>query len=335
MAIDVLVLGGAGVDTIVYVPELPLSYADSYMVPAIEARPGQTGDNVALNLRALGLKAHLMDLLGDDHEGRLVRGLHDDRATFFHTISGTKRAVNLVDPSGRRLSLYDISRGHESDRLPQAELATLAGSARHVHVSITHPCQHALETVASSGATISTDLHNWDGLNPYHEQFAHAADIVFMSATALTDHEKVMRSVLEKGRAQVVIATAGADGGYLLTRAAHPVSGGSGAANRVSEAAHAAGGGSAANLVSEAAHAIGSGSGAAHPVGRAGQAESVGVVLHFPAAPLPAVAVDSNGAGDAFVAGFLAAWLSGSSYVDSARAGAERGALACTVIGVP
>ena len=56
---DVLVLGGAGVDTIVYVPELPLPYADSYMVPAIEMRAGQTGDGVALGLAALGLRTGL------------------------------------------------------------------------------------------------------------------------------------------------------------------------------------------------------------------------------------------------------------------------------------
>lgn len=41
--IDVLVLGGAGVDTIVHVPELPLPFSDSYMIrPGITARAGQS-----------------------------------------------------------------------------------------------------------------------------------------------------------------------------------------------------------------------------------------------------------------------------------------------------
>lgn len=54
-AYDVLVLGGSGVDTIVYVPELPLPYADSYMIrPGIETRAGQTGDFVALGLSSWG-----------------------------------------------------------------------------------------------------------------------------------------------------------------------------------------------------------------------------------------------------------------------------------------
>lgn len=49
--------------------------------------------------------------------------------------------------------------------------------------------------------SISTDLHNWDGANPYHEAFAHEADIVFLSTTALTDTEGTMRRTAERGRA--------------------------------------------------------------------------------------------------------------------------------------
>jgi sugar/nucleoside kinase (ribokinase family) len=218
--IDVLVLGGAGVDTIVYVPELPLPYADSYMIEdGIRARPGQTGDFVALGLGALGLRIHHLDMLGDDPEGDLVRALHRDKGIELTAIpqpAGTKRAVNLVGPDGRRLSLYDTSRGHPDDRIPEDVLRPLAEASRHVHVSITQPCGHALPLLRESGATISTDLHNWDGENPYHEPFAHAADVVFLSATALTDPEAVMRRIAERGRAEVVVATAGADGAHLL-----------------------------------------------------------------------------------------------------------------------
>lgn len=52
-----------------YVPELPLPYADSYMIDGgIRARAGQTGDFVALGLVALGLRVHHLDFLGDDPE---------------------------------------------------------------------------------------------------------------------------------------------------------------------------------------------------------------------------------------------------------------------------
>ncbi|MFI8530465.1 PfkB family carbohydrate kinase [Streptomyces aquilus] len=217
---DVLVLGGAGVDTIVHVPELPLPYADSYMIePGIVSRAGQSGDFVALGVHALGLRAHHLDVVGDDHEGDLVRALHRDRGIPFTEVrsaSGTKRAVNLVGPDGRRLSLYDITRGQDADRFPEDTLRTLAGAARHAHVVITHPCAHALPVLREAGVTVSTDLHIWDGENPYHEAFALAADLVFLSTTALADPEATMRDVAARGRAGVVVATAGAQGAYLL-----------------------------------------------------------------------------------------------------------------------
>ncbi|KOU60893.1 sugar kinase [Streptomyces sp. MMG1533] len=217
---DVLVLGGAGVDTIVHVPELPLPFADSYMIrPGIETRAGQSGDFVALGLSALGLRTHHLDMIGDDHEGDLVRALHRDRDIPFTAVlqpCGTKRAVNLVGPDGRRLSLYDISRSQESDRLPEATVRELAAACRHAHVVITHPCAYALPLLREAGVTISTDLHDWDGANPYHEAFALEADLVFLSTAALAEPERTMRDIAERGRARIVVATAGADGAYLL-----------------------------------------------------------------------------------------------------------------------
>ena len=217
---DVLVLGGAGVDTIVYVPELPLPYADSYMIESgIRTRAGQTGDFVALGLTALGLRVHHLDMLGEDPEGDLVRALHRDNGIALTAVphpAGTKRAVNLVGPDGRRLSLYDVSRTQGEDRFPKDTVRALAAASRHAHVAITQPCAHALPVLREAGVTVSTDLHDWDGKNTYHEPFAYAADVVFLSAAALADPERTMRRIADRGRAEVVVATAGAKGAYLL-----------------------------------------------------------------------------------------------------------------------
>ncbi|MFE6406611.1 PfkB family carbohydrate kinase [Streptomyces sp. NPDC057837] len=276
--IDVLVLGGAGVDTIVHVPELPVPYADSHMIrPGIVTRAGQSGDFVALATSALGLRTHHLDLLGDDPEGELVRALHRDRGIPLTAVPqplGTKRAVNLVGPDGRRLSLYDATRSAETDRLPEATLRDLAAVSRHAHVVITQPCVHALPVLRAAGVTISTDLHDWDGANPYHEPFAHQADLVFLSAAALDDPEAAMRRIAGRGRARAVVATAGAAGAYLLAD---------------------------------------------------------GELTHVPAAVPPAPVVDSNGAGDAFAAAFLHAWLAGAPPRRCALYGTVAGAYACTV----
>ncbi|MFF9473780.1 adenosine kinase [Streptomyces roseolus] len=279
-AYDVLVLGGAGVDTIVYVPELPLPYADSYMIrPGIEARAGQTGDFVALGVSSLGLRTHHIDLVGDDHAGDLVRAFHRDRGIGLTEVpqpAGTKRAVNLVSPDGRRLSLYDDSRSRESDRLPEDLVRELAAASRHAHVSITYPCAFTLPLLREAGLTVSTDLHDWDGANPYHEPFAYGADVVFLSTTALPDPVATMRRILERGRAEAVVATAGAEGSYLLTRAG-------------------------------------------------------GEPLHVPAVAPRGPVVDSNGAGDAYAAGFLFGRLTGEPPERCALYGAVAGAHACTV----
>ncbi|GHH95853.1 adenosine kinase [Streptomyces capillispiralis] len=217
---DVLVLGGAGVDTIVHVPELPVPLADSHMIrPGIVTRAGQSGDFFALGTSALGLRTHHLDLIGDDHEGDLVRALHRDHGIALTAVPqpcGTKRAVNLVGPDGRRLSLYDATRWAETDRLPEETVRGLAAASRHAHVVITQPCDRALPVLRETGVTISTDLHDWDGANPYHEPFALAADLVFLSAAALPDPEATMRRITARGRARIVVATAGAEGAYLL-----------------------------------------------------------------------------------------------------------------------
>ncbi|MDX3381062.1 adenosine kinase [Streptomyces niveiscabiei] len=275
--IDVLVLGGAGVDTIIPVPALPLPYADSHMVDGIHARAGQTGDFVALGLTALGMAVHHLDFLGDDPEGGLVRDFHREHGialTALPQAAGTKRATNLVSPDGRRLSLYDTSRTRFDDRFPEDTLRELAARSRQVHVSLTQPCADALPALRETGAPLSTDLHDWDGDNPYHEPFALAADLVFLSAAALTDVEATMRRIARDGRARTVVVTAGDKGAYLLTD---------------------------------------------------------GALTHVPASVPPASVVDSNGAGDAFAAGFLYGTLTGATPRESAQYGARAGAYACTV----
>jgi sugar/nucleoside kinase (ribokinase family) len=55
---------------------------------------------------------------------------------------------------------------------------------------------------------------------------------------------------------------------------------------------------------------------------------------HYPAVEPPAAVVDSNGAGDAFVSGYLHRWLAGAPLAESVAAGLVAGALACTTPGV-
>ncbi|WP_231950587.1 carbohydrate kinase family protein [Allokutzneria albata] len=279
--LDVLVVGGVGVDTIVRVPELPLPMRDSIMVPPIEQYLAHTGNGVALGCHHLGLRTHFADVIGEDAEGAKVLETYASVGLSFAHVthpSGTRRSVNLVDKRGNRLSLYDGRHPFEMEVGPELYRPAI-GRARHVHVSIMNWARHALADAVAAGVTTSTDLHDWDGENEYHQDFAYGADLVFVSTSALDDRvEEVTSDILDRGRARAVIAMAGGEGSYLRLP---------------------------------------------------GQP-----LKHVPPVPLaPEEVVDTNGAGDSYVAGFLYAHLAGRSWDEAVRAGSFAGAHAVRTAG--
>ncbi|GAB3280289.1 sugar kinase [Actinocorallia lasiicapitis] len=214
---DVLVIGGAGVDTIVTVPgRLPLPYADSVMTPGITDYVGHTGNGVALGCRALGMAVRIVDFLGDDPQGALVRerlAAAGVETLFVHSELGTRRAVNLVDAEGRRMSFYD-GRDAPGLRLPDGLVEGIA--ARHVHVSIMDYARHVYPL--PEGVTTSTDLHDWDGEDAYQRDFALKSDVVFVSGTALKDEAATVGRIFADGVARIVVVMDGEHGGRYATR---------------------------------------------------------------------------------------------------------------------
>ncbi|MGS2615985.1 carbohydrate kinase family protein [Micromonospora sp. LZ34] len=271
---DLLVIGGLGVDVRVRVPALPLPAADSVTVDPIDLRIGNTGAGVALAAHALGLRVAVLDVLGADPAGDVVRAAL--ARTGVHTVlaedpAGTRRSVNLVDPAGRRMSLYDPRPWRGPAPFAPAELTGLVRDAAHVHLSImdwTLGLLPALRGALSAGAAISTDLHDWDGANPYHRPFAEVTDLVLVSGVRLAGSAAPLAAALAP---RTVVVTRGAAGAEL-----HP------GGNRV------------------------------------------------PAATPPGPVVDTNGAGDAFAAGLIAARLRGAALPDAAAYAARVAAAACT-----
>ncbi|MET8094372.1 carbohydrate kinase family protein [Micromonospora sp. NPDC005220] len=216
--IDLLVLGGLGVDVRVRVPALPLPAADSHTVEPIELRIGNTGAGVALAARALGLRVLVVDTLGADPAGELVRAALTRAgvpALLAESRAGTRRSVNLVDPDGRRTSLYDPRPWQGAPPFSVPELAALVRDARHVHLSIMDwavPLLPAVRAAIPVGVALSTDLHDWDGENTYHQPFAEVADLVLMSGVRLGHRAASLAGTLVP---RTVVVTRGADGAEL------------------------------------------------------------------------------------------------------------------------
>ncbi|RUL90872.1 PfkB family carbohydrate kinase [Verrucosispora sp. FIM060022] len=215
---DLLVLGGLGVDIRVRVPDLPLPVVDSVTVEPIDLRIGNTGAGVVLAAHALGLRVAVVDTLGTDSAGDVVRaalsrtGVH---AVLASTPAGTRRSVNLVDPAGRRMSLYDPRPSDGTAPIPVAQVATLVEQATHVHLSIMNWVRDllpALGDMLGEGVGSSTDLHDWDGQNPYHRPFAEIAELVLVSGVTLGDRSTAVGAALAP---RPVLVTWGADGADL------------------------------------------------------------------------------------------------------------------------
>lgn len=217
----VLVAGGVGIDTIVRVPSLPLALADSIHVEPVVDYVAHTGNGVALGLLALGHRPVLVDFIGNDPQAALVHARYRERGLEFDYLvheSGTRRSVNLVEPGGRRLSLYD-GRHPDTLRMPRDFYLPRMRQAEHVHITIMPWASELYDDAHALGLPISTDLHDWDGSNPYYHPFAYRSDLVFLSAAVLGDGVfETMRAIMREGRAQVVVATAGAGGSHSLER---------------------------------------------------------------------------------------------------------------------
>lgn len=214
-----LVIGGTGVDTVVPVADLPVLGADSARPQGpIEDHVSHTGTCVALALHALGEQVTVIDTVGDDELGARVRAAFQKWGIGLRTApapAGTRRAVNLMSPDGRRLSLYD-GRDVPGYRLPEEYYLPLPAGVRHVHLTIMDWARHLIPALRAAGVTISTDLHDWDGDNPHHLDFALGADLVFVSGVQLADGAAAR--VLAGGVASRVVVTHGGKGADLHTR---------------------------------------------------------------------------------------------------------------------
>ncbi len=286
--LDILVVGGVGVDTIVRVPEIAIGEGDSLGVEPIRDYVAHTGNGVALGSLHLGLATRFIDYIGEDQQGELIlRRYAEEGLDFRHLVSprGTPRSVNLVDDAGRRYSFYDGR--HSPDlRIPRDFYLPHLAQADHVHMSITNINRDMHDDLERLGLPVSTDLHAWDGEAEHHKEYALRADTVFLSAAKLGGSpEKAMRWILDNGRASLVIATDGERGGYVLERGGELTA-----------------------------------YGAIDPVA----ALSAAVPEWATWRP-----VDSNGAGDAFVSGFLWARRRGDGLAAAIDAGRVAGAFAC------
>jgi sugar/nucleoside kinase (ribokinase family) len=119
-----------------------------------------------------------------------------------------------MDPGGRRISF--LMQGPLGPTVDYAALETAIAAADVVYLGVVDYARHLVPLVRQRRRPIWTDLHDYDGSNPYFEDFIEAAEVVLLSADRLSDPRAVMTALRNRGK-RLVVCTLGERGAFALT----------------------------------------------------------------------------------------------------------------------
>jgi sugar/nucleoside kinase (ribokinase family) len=262
----IVVAGPAAWNTMVLLDRLPEPRPHAVFARGSVRTLGGTSAGKVLHLSDLGVAATIVADVGTDPEGDLILaalGHARGAEVLARRVAGpSEQHLNLMTDAGERLSIYLALPGPSPEPDPAA--VSRVARAEHVVLDLGAVGRNLLPAAVASGATLWTDLHDYDGVAEFRQPFADACSYVFLNDDGTDDHRELMTSLLERG-ASTVVCTLGARGAVART------------------------------------------------------AEG-----WFECPAEPTEVLDTNGAGDAFFAGFFAAHVGGAGTAECLRAGARQ-----------
>ncbi len=213
-----LVIGGVSFNIMVYVDAFPPPQPQTIISSGFHETIGSTGAGKALNLRKLGFDVTLHGLIGADSLGRIVIDyLAAAQISFLYDIDprGTQRHLNLMDRAGRRISIF-LEPGTFEPAFEAQRIEHYIPVSDYVILNISNYCRTLIPLIQRHGKAIWCDIHDYDGQNPYYDEFIRAADYLLMSSDSMPNYRPFMRSMIAQGK-QLVICTHGREGATTLT----------------------------------------------------------------------------------------------------------------------
>jgi sugar/nucleoside kinase (ribokinase family) len=161
----------------------------------------------------------LYSVVGDDVYGGYIRkDLQLNNVDLIYDIdpAGTERHVNIMNADGGRISMFVTTSSEKVDHnLPQIE--TLVEKSDVIVLNIISYCRNLIPSIKKFNKPVWTDLHDYDGSNPYHTDFINASQFIHLSSDNLTNYLSVMERLTREGK-ELVVCTHGKKGASLLTK---------------------------------------------------------------------------------------------------------------------
>jgi len=208
---NVLVLGAASWNRMVYVDALPQGVSATIVGAREVESVGSTGVGKAMALAALGCAPVLHCTLGRDaHASKVIAACEARGISMMVDVqkAPTPHHLNIMDAHGGRYSLF-LEDGGDDPTLDEARVAAAIAQAETIFLSLCPSSQILLPLLEGAEVTVLLDLHDYDGRNPWYDDFIRCADVIQLSNVALRDPKPVIGQLLDGRAAQVVLTKAG------------------------------------------------------------------------------------------------------------------------------
>ena len=219
MAAKIFIAGGVSFDTVIHLERFPEPRQATLYARESYTAVGATSSGKALNLAALGHEVTLAAQLGPDRFGEGLRDRFRQAGVALHELPDlqTEQHTNLMNAGGERISIFAVQRTFDPPVQP-AEFEAAVRRADVVVLDIINWSRQLIPLVKALGKPVWCDLHDYDGVNPYHRDYLEAADVVFGSAEALPNPEQFGAELTAQGK-RLVVLTRGVEGAVALDAA--------------------------------------------------------------------------------------------------------------------
>jgi acarbose 7IV-phosphotransferase len=212
----VLIIGGTSIDTIVHLPEAITGEPKTIKATSYKA-VGGTGAGKALNLARLAFPICMHTILGRDAEAEQILKACDHpniKLLVDYLDEPTEQHTNLMSPTGERISIYTVP-PCETPELDWRFLDAALEGVGVAAISILNYTRPSLAIAKSAGKEIWIDLHDYDGVSPYYDEFIDAADVIFLASDNFPDYKTFMLEQIAAGKL-LVVCTHGRAGSSAL-----------------------------------------------------------------------------------------------------------------------